>query len=306
MLKLKELSKKELMITGGHRLCPGCGAPIIVKEVLQAIDFPVVVGVSTGCLEVSTTLFPTTAWKVPFIHNAFENNAVTISGVEAAYRALKRRKKINEEFKFIVFGGDGGTYDIGLQSLSGAVERGHNFLYVCYDNEAYMNTGIQCSSATPRGANTSTTPVGKINNGKKRYKKDITEIMVAHNIPYVAQASPYHWKDLMKKVRKAISIEGPAFLNVLSVCPRGWRIEEDRGIEITKLAVDTNFWPLYEVENGEYHINYIPKDKKPISAWLKSQGRFKHLFLEENIYIIEDIQKEIDKRWQNLLKKAGE
>ncbi len=306
MLKLKELSKKELMITGGHRLCPGCGAPIIVKEVLQAIDFPVVVGVSTGCLEVSTTLFPTTAWKVPFIHNAFENNAATISGVEAAYRALKRRKKINEEFKFIVFGGDGGTYDIGLQSLSGAVERGHNFLYVCYDNEAYMNTGIQRSSATPRGANTSTTPVGKINNGKKRYKKDITEIMVAHNIPYVAQASPYHWKDLMKKVRKAISIEGPAFLNVLSVCPRGWRIEEDRGIEITKLAVDTNFWPLYEVENGEYHINYIPKDKKPISAWLKSQGRFKHLFLEENIYIIEDIQKEIDKRWQNLLKKAGE
>ncbi|MBU1427232.1 pyruvate ferredoxin oxidoreductase [bacterium] len=306
MANLKELSKKEEILSGGHRLCAGCGASIVVRQVLFTLDDPVVVANATGCLEVSTTIYPYTSWKSSFIHNAFENAAATISGTEAMFRSLKKQGKINKEIKFIAFGGDGGTYDIGIQSLSGALERGHNFVYVCYDNEGYMNTGIQRSSATPRGAWTTTTPAGKVIPGKTQYRKDLTAIIVAHNIPYVAQANPWKWNDLIEKARKAFYTDGPAFINVLSPCPRGWRFDSKDIIKISKLAVQTNFWPLYEVENGVWKLNYKPKEKKPIREWMEAQDRYKHLFSSENEHIIKEIQEEIDKNWEKLLAKCGE
>ncbi|HHY37630.1 MAG TPA: pyruvate ferredoxin oxidoreductase [Clostridia bacterium] len=298
---LKELSKKPEILTGGHRLCAGCGAPIAVRQILKALETPVVIGNATGCLEVATSIYPYTAWRCSWIHTAFENAAATISGVEAAYRSLRRQGKVKSEFRFIAFGGDGGTYDIGLQSLSGAMERGHRMVYVCYNNEAYMNTGIQRSSATPLGADTTTSPAGSAIPGKPVPRKDLTAIMAAHNIPYVAQASPSNWLDLIKKADKALNADGPAFLNVLAICPRGWRTESNEGVEIMRLAVDTCYWPLYEVDNGVWRITYKPKDKKPVEEWLKRQGRFKHLFTAENKHIIEELQAEVDRNWQRLL-----
>ncbi len=308
MPSLKDLSKKEDLLSSGHRLCPGCGAPIIVRQVLLTSDTPVVVCCPTGCLEVATTIYPYTAWKVPFIHNAFENAASTICGVESAYRSLKKQGKIDREIRFIAFGGDGGTYDIGLQAISGALERGHRFLYICYDNEAYMNTGIQRSSASPRGAFTTTSPPGKaIPEGKTEFRKDLTKIIAAHNIPYVAQASPGHYNDLMKKVQKALNANGPSFINILSPCPRGWRYPADQTIEIAKLAVLTGFWPLYEIENGKYRITYKPrKKKKPLKDFLVAQGRFKHLFRDENKGILEELQREVDRKEKELMIGAGE
>lgn len=307
MPTLKELSKKEELLSGGHRLCAGCGAPIAVRQILMASDKPVVVGVSTGCLEVATTIYPYTAWKVPYIHNAFENVAATISGVETAYRALKKKGKIKKDINFVAFGGDGGTYDIGLQSLSGVLERGHRMVYVCYDNQAYMNTGIQRSGATPRGANTTTAPAGKkITIGKPQLRKDLTAIVAAHHIPYVAQACPSYWNDLIKKAQKAFSVDGPAFLNILTPCPRGWRHDPEDTIEIGKLAVQTCVWPLYEIVDGKMQLTYKPKEKKPVTEWLKSQGRFRHLFNEENKKYIEEIQEDVDRNYQNLLKLSQE
>ena len=279
-LTLKELSKKEDRLTHGHRMCSGCGAPIIVKQVLMATDYPIIASNATGCLEVSTCISEYTAWKIPWIHSAFENAAATISGVETMYRALKKKGKIDKEIKFIAFGGDGGTYDIGFQSLSGAMERGHDMLYICYDNGAYMNTGIQRSSATPFGADTTTNPAGSVIPGKLQKRKDLTRIMAAHSIPYVAQASPAHWSDLIKKVRKAFEIKGPKFMNVISPCNRGWRTRTDDQMELCRLAVNTCYWPLYEVEDGVTKITFKPKEKKPITEFLKPQGRFKHLFTE--------------------------
>jgi pyruvate ferredoxin oxidoreductase beta subunit len=303
----KELAKQEDRLSPGHRLCAGCGAPIIVRQMLAAIDEPVVLANATGCLEVGTTIYPYTAWRVPWIHNAFENAAATISGVEAAYRSLVRQGKIKEQnVKFIAFGGDGGTYDIGLQSLSGAVERGHRFLYVCYDNGAYMNTGIQRSSATPYGANTTTSPVGSVIPGKQQFRKDLTAIMAAHGMPYVAQAAPSQWRDLMKKTRAAVSCGGPAFMNVIASCNRGWRHGTDETIEITQLAVDTCYWPLYEVVDGEWRLSYKPKDKRPVEEWLKRQGRFRHLFRPENRHMIDEFQAEVDRSWARLLERCGE
>ena len=304
-LTLKELSKKEDRLAPGHRLCPGCGAGTVVRQILLAIDEPVVLANATGCLEVSTTIYPYTSWRVPWIHNAFENAASTLSGVEAAYRSLKRQGKIAEEIRFIAFGGDGGTYDIGIQALSGAMERGHKMMYVCYDNGAYMNTGIQRSSATPHGADTTTSPAGKMVPGKIHYNKDLTAIMAAHNIPYVAQASPHNFRDLMQKARKGAE-NGPAFLNVISNCNRGWRHPADQSIEMCKLAVETCYWPLFEVINGEWKLNYRPKQKLPIQAWIEPQGRFRHLFRPENRHVIDELQAEVDRRWSRLLKLCGE
>jgi len=301
-LRLKEISKKEDLLTGGHRLCAGCGAPIVVRQVLLAADMPIIIANATGCLEVSTTIFPYTAWKVPWIHTAFENAAATISGVESMYKALKRKGKIDRKIKFIAFGGDGGTYDIGFQSLSGAMERGHDIVYICYDNGAYMNTGIQRSSATPLGAHTTTSPAGKVIPGKIQVKKNLTKIMAAHNIPYVAQTTPAHWRDLMTKVKKALEVDGPAFINILSPCNRGWRTSTDSTIQDCRIAVETCFWPLYEYENGKLTINYKPKEKKPVRDFIKTQGRFKHLF-SNNEKILEKIQEYIDNEWEALLKE---
>ncbi len=301
MANIKELSEKiPERLSPGHRLCAGCGASIAVRQVLMGTEDPVVVVCATGCLEVATTIYPYTAWKIPFMHNAFENAAATISGIETAYRALKKKGKIKKEIKFIAFGGDGGTYDIGLQALSGALERGHNFVYVCYTNEAYMNTGTQRSSATPKGASTTTAPAGKVIPGKVQFRKDLTAIVAAHRIPYVAQGTISHWNDLVTKSQKAFSVEGPAFINVLSMCHRGWRYPQEDTIKIAKLAVETGYWPLFEVEKGIWRFTHKPKERKPVKEFLKTQGRFKHLFTEENKHIIDEIQKEIDENWMRL------
>lgn len=303
-VNIKELSRKEDRLTGGHRLCAGCGASIAVRQILLAIDKPVVVANATGCLEVATTIYPYTAWKTPWIHSAFENAASTISGVEAAYQSLKRQGKITEDIAFVAFGGDGGTYDIGFQALSGAMERNHRILYICYDNEAYMNTGIQRSSATPMGAWTTTSPVGKVRPGKLGRKKDIVASIAEQGVAYVAQASISNFRDLIEKVRKAVSIDGASFINVLSPCPRGWRTDTSETVNIARLAVETCFWPLYEVENGKWKINYVPRQKLPVTEYLKPQGRFAHLFRPENAHLLEEIQKEVDAKWDLLQKKA--
>src|SRR5271157_734570 len=263
-LSLKELSKKEDLFVSGHRMCAGCGAPIIVKMVLLASEYPVVAASATGCLEVSTCISEFTSWKIPWIHNAFENAAATLSGVETMFKSLKKQGKIDKDVKFIAFGGDGGTYDIGFQSLSGAMERGNDMLYVCYDNGAYMNTGIQRSSATPFGADTTTCPSGDVIPGKLQDRKDLTRIIADHGVPYVAQASPSQWSDLIKKVQKALEIKGPKFINVISPCNRGWRSRTDDAILLSRLAVETCYWPLYEIENGVTKVTLKPKVIKPL------------------------------------------
>ena len=309
MANLKELSKRPERLTGGHRLCAGCGASIAVRQILMGTTDDIVVSCATGCLEVATTIYPYTAWKVPWIHNAFENSAATMSGIEAAYRVMKKKGKIpkDKKIKFIAWGGDGGTYDIGLQALSGAMERGHNMVYVCYDNEAYMNTGIQRSSATPMGASTNTSPSGTKSVGKQQYRKDLTMIMAAHHIPYAAQGSIGYWSDLVKKAEKAFAVDGPAFLLVLSPCHRGWRYPQHKTVEVARLAVETCFWPLYEVENGVFKLTRkVPeKKKKPITEWLKIQKRFAHLFTPKYESWIEKIQKKIDEDWQRYLEMDG-
>lgn len=301
MANIKELSRREDRLAGGHRLCAGCGASIAVRQVmLGAGETPLVVGCATGCLEVSTTIYPYTSWKTPFIHNAFENSAATISGVEAAFKGLKRAGKIpaDKQVKFLAFGGDGGTYDIGLQSLSGAMERGHDMVYVCYDNGAYMNTGIQRSSATPFAAWATTSEVGKAQQGKQQRRKDLTSIIAAHNVPYVAQASVSHWRDLTAKAEKAFAVEGPAFINILSPCPRGWRSKPEETIEIAKSAVQTGFWPLFEVEDGVWRQTVKVMNRKPIEEFLKPQGRFAHLFKPDNAGLLVEVQAEVDRYWE--------
>jgi len=304
-INLKKLSAKQELLAGGHAACAGCTGPAVLRQTLLAAETPVVTSCSTGCMEVVTTLFPHTAWRVPFIHNAFENSAATMSGVETAHRALRKKGKIpDREIGFIAFGGDGGTYDIGLQSLSGVLERGHNMLYICYDNEAYMNTGIQRSSATPRGASTSTAPAGSVKAGKEQMQKDLTAIVIAHNPAYVAQACVSQPRDFMTKVQKALKAEGPCFINCLAPCHRGWRCKADQAIEVAQLAVDTCFWPLFEWDrSGKYTINAKPKEKKPVEEWLKMQGRFKHLFQPKNRPIIDEIQADVDRKWTQLLAK---
>jgi pyruvate ferredoxin oxidoreductase beta subunit len=306
MAKLKDLAQMEDRLVAGHGMCLGCGIPIIFKIILRATEDPLIIANATGCLEVCTTIFPRTAWNVTWIHSAFENAASTIAGVEAMYKALKNKGKIpaDKKIKFLAVGGDGGTYDIGLQALSGAVERGHNFLYVCYDNGSYANTGGQRSSATPLGASATTAPAGSKSPGKIQRRKDLTQVLVAHKIPYAAQASPHRWQDLYNNAKKAFEVEGPAFLNVLCLCPTEWKYEESKGIKLAQLAADTCVWPLYEVENGRYKINYKPKEKKPVLEWLKSQGRFRHLFKEENTWMLEKIQQEVDRDWEELNRLA--
>lgn len=304
MYNLKEVVKKENRFTFGHRMCAGCGAPVTVNGVLRALkkEDNAVISVATGCLEVSSCTFPYTSWKnCSFIHTAFECASATLSGAETTYNKFKKDGKIKKTTKFIGFGGDGGTLDIGLQSLSGAMERGHDIAYICYDNGAYMNTGTQRSSSTPHFADTTTSPYGKNSSGKLQQRKDLTEIMVKHNLPYVAQSALIgNLKDLYEKSKKAIYTEGPTYMSVLSPCPRGWGYPTEDLQTISKLAVDTCFWPLYEVENGKYKITYRPAKKVPVEEFLKLQKRFKHLFLKGNEWMIKEIQDEVDKKWDYL------
>jgi pyruvate ferredoxin oxidoreductase beta subunit len=305
MANLKQLSKLEERFLPGHRACAGCSAPTIVRQVLMAAgETPVVCGCATGCLEIFSSIYPYTAWGVPWFHSAFENSAATVSGMEAAYRSLKRQGKYSRDVRFIAFGGDGGTYDIGFQSLSGAMERGHRMLYVCYDNEAYMNTGIQRSGSTPRGAHTTTSPAGSVIPGKVQHRKDLTEAMVAHDIPYVAQAIPSQWNDMVTKVQKALNVDGPSFINVLQPCRLGWGFDPAETVEMCRLAIETCFWPIYEVENGVHKLSYRPKTKRPVEDFLKTQDRFRHLWRAGNQHLVGEIQEEVDHKWERLLKRC--
>ncbi|MDR7541628.1 MAG: thiamine pyrophosphate-dependent enzyme [Armatimonadota bacterium] len=297
-LNLRELSQRAQGLAPGHRACAGCGFPVVVRLLFAVARRPLVVVNATGCMEVVTTLYPYSAWPVPYLHNAFENAAATASGVEAAVRALQRRGRLSSPPKVVAIGGDGGTYDIGLQSLSGALERGHEFLYICYNNEAYMNTGIQRSSATPQGARTTTSPVGRVLRGKVQPRKDLTEIVATHGIPYVAQASISHWADLGRKLQKALEVSGPSFVNVLTPCQPGWDYPPEQLVEVARRAVESRYWPLYEVEGGRYRVTYVPREPVPVRAFLEMQGRFRHLLGDEEA--VEALQRWVDANWERL------
>ncbi len=305
MPNLQQLAKKEGAFSSGHRMCAGCTVPIFVRMLTRVTDYEIVVGSATGCLEVASTIFPYSAWKVPWLHTAFENAAATMCGAETLYQVKRRTGRTDRDVKFIAIGGDGGTYDIGIQSLSATMERGHDLLYICYDNGAYMNTGIQRSSATPCGAATTTTPVGKASSGKRQRKKDLTRIMVGHHLDYVAQASIHSPVDLSNKLKKGIELDGPAFLNIICPCIPGWRIAPETGVESARLAVETRFWPLYEVIDGKYKLSYKPKERVPVADWLLAQGRFKHLKRPEHKHLIDELQAQVDEQWERLLEQEA-
>ncbi len=286
----------------GHRACIGCGEALAVRLVCKALDQNVIIVTATGCIEIISSQLPYTSWKVPWIHTLFENTAAVASGIEAGIKAMTRKGRYSaQDVKIVALAGDGGTSDIGLQALSGALERGHNFLYVCFDNEAYMNTGIQRSSATPFGAFTTTSPAGKKSIGQTTWKKNLPAIVAAHDIPYVATACPSYPFDLMSKVKKAIATEGPAYIHVLSVCPTGWRCPSDLTVRIGRLAVETGIFPLYEIEEGNYKLSLDVPQLRPARDYLKLQGRFRHLSEET----LKEIQYRVDKEYARLMEKAG-
>ncbi len=273
------------LFKSGHTACAGCGQAIAARMVIEAAGANTIIANNTGCLEVFTTKYPETAWGVPWIHSLFENSAAVASGIEAALKYLGKKENIN----VIAQGGDGSTADIGLQALSGMLERGHDILYVCYDNEAYMNTGVQRSGLTPFDTNTTTSPSGSQSSGNIRPKKPMPEIALAHGIPYVATASAGLPQDIQRKVKKAISIKGPKYIQIHVPCPLGWRHETDQMLPVAKLAVDCGLYPLFEYENGVLtgQKKIVPK---PVEEYLKAQGRFKHLLNNpEEIKKVQDI-----------------
>ncbi len=303
-IKLNTQEKVSPMTT-----CAGCPIGLVARTVLNSVEGPVVVTGATGCMEVTSTIYPNTSWKVPYIHSVFANAGATISGIETAWRAMAKKGKVKTEEKprFIAFAGDGGSYDIGLQALSGALERGHDFLYVVYDNEGYMNTGHQRSGATPIGSNTETTPAGKESIGKAVRRKDLMQIVVAHRPAYAATANIGFLSDFERKVKKALATKGPTFILVFSPCVPLWKYQESQTINIARLGTETNFWPLYEYEEGKYKLNYRPKKKIPVEEFYKTQGRFKHLFKrEDKEEIFANIQKINDQEWQRVLELCGE
>jgi pyruvate ferredoxin oxidoreductase beta subunit len=309
----KDIAEKPDLFLSGHRACAGCASATVLRLIMKATRGPTIVTEATGCMEVASTIYPYTSWSAPWLHTAFETAGSNASGIEAALKILKKKGKIkNEQIDVVAFAGDGGTYDIGIQALSGAVERGHDFLFVLYDNEAYMNTGIQRSGGTPFGASTTTSQAGTAVPGKMEQKKPIADIMVAHDMPYVATAAPYYWKDLITKARRGIEVNGPAFLHVFAPCPRGWRSEPSKSIELSRLAVETSIFPVWEAVNGEYQLStpskliaLAPQKKKPVREYLQVQGRFRHLFTPKNEKLIDEIQRITDEKWNKLLKKCG-
>jgi pyruvate ferredoxin oxidoreductase beta subunit len=294
------LSQKEYFVPG-HRACQGCAEALALRLVAKALGRNNVIASATGCMEIVSSPLPFTSWGVPWMHVAFENAAAVASGIEAGLKVLMRKGRLpRRRINVMAMAGDGGTSDIGLQALSGAMERGHNFVYVCFDNEAYMNTGIQRSSATPFGASTTTSPAGKVVPGQTTWKKNMPEIAAAHNIPYVATACSSYPFDLMEKVKKAAAIEGPAYVHILSVCPTGWRLPPQLAIHAGRLAVETGMFPLYEVEHGRYKLNVDLTELRPIEEYLKIQGRFRHLTPE----MIEKIQQRVQEDYDKLKKKV--
>ena len=296
------VTKKE-NFAPGHRACIGCGEALAVRLVCKALGQNTIIASATGCMEIVSSPLPTTSWKVPWIHTLFENTAAVASGIESGLKMLMKKGRIaQQDITVVAMAGDGGTSDIGLQALSGAMERGHNFVYLCFDNEAYMNTGIQRSSSTPYGASTTTSPAGKVSIGQVTWKKNMPAIAAAHNIPYVATACPSYPFDLMDKVEKAAATPGPAYVHILSVCPTGWRCPTDLSVKLGRLAVETGIFPLYEVEDGQYKLNFDFPRLKPVTAYMKLQGRFRHLSED----IIEKIQQRVTADYAALKERAVE
>jgi pyruvate ferredoxin oxidoreductase beta subunit len=296
------VTKKE-PFAPGHRACIGCGEVLAVRLACKALGQNVVIANATGCMEIVSSPLPTTSWKVPWIHTLFENTAAVASGIESGLKVMMKKGRIaQQDIKIVAMAGDGGTSDIGLQALSGALERGHNFTYICFDNEAYMNTGIQRSSSTPYGAATTTSPAGKVSIGQVSWKKNMPAIAAAHNIPYVATACPSYPFDLMAKVEKAAATPGPAYVHILSVCPTGWRCPTDLSVRLGRLAVETGVFPLYEVEDGQYKLNFDFPELKPVTAYMKLQGRFRHLSED----IIAKIQERVTADYLALKERAVE
>lgn len=284
----------------GHRACMGCGEALAVRLVCKALGRNVIIANATGCMEIVSSPLPSTSWEVPWIHTLFENTAAVASGIEAGIKVLSRKGKYTRKTKVIAMGGDGGTADIGFQALSGALERGHDFVYICFDNEAYMNTGIQRSSATPFGASTTTSPAGKVSIGQTTWKKNLPAIAAAHNIPYIATACHSYPFDLMNKIRKAVDVKGPSYIHILSVCPTGWRLPSDLTVRAGRLAVETGIFPLYEVENDRYTLNLDFPKLRPVENYFKLQGRFRHLSKET----ISQIQERVAVEYAKLKQKA--
>jgi len=286
----------------GHRACLGCGEALAVRLACKALGQNVIIVSATGCMEVVSTPLPYTSWRVAWIHTLFENTGAVASGIEAGLKVMMRKGECPaKEVNVVVMAGDGGTSDIGLQALSGALERGHDFLYICLDNEAYMNTGIQRSSATPFGASTTTAPAGKMSIGQVTWKKNMPAITAAHDIPYVATACPSYPFDLMAKVARGAAVHGPAYVHILSVCPTGWRSAPDLTIRIGRLAVETGMFPLYEVEDGKYKLSIDLPWLRPVQDYLKLQGRFRHLSEET----IKKIQNRVNKEYAKLKEKVA-
>jgi pyruvate ferredoxin oxidoreductase beta subunit len=286
----------------GHRACIGCGEALAVRHVCKALGKDVVIANATGCMEIVSSALPTTTWRVPWIHSLFENTAAVASGIESGLKVLRRKGKIeNKKITVVAMGGDGATCDIGLQALSGALERGHNFIYVCFDNEAYMNTGIQRSSATPFGASTTTSPTGKKSIGQITWKKNMPAIAAAHNIPYVATACPSYPFDLFDKIKRAKEIEGPAYIHVYSVCPTGWRSAPELSVQLGRLAVETGIFPLYEIDHGRYKLSMEFSPLRPITEYTKLQGRFRHLTAD----VLQQIQDKVVQKYEELREKSS-
>ena len=297
----RRLIPKAELFAPGHRACAGCAEALAVRLATKAIGPNTIIVNATGCMEVISSQLPTTSWRVPWIHTLFENTGAVASGVEEGRRMMVKKHGIADGKTHVVaMAGDGGTADIGLQSLSGMLERGHDILYIAFDNEAYMNTGIQRSSSTPYGASTTTSPAGKESIGQVTRKKNLPEIAAAHEIPYVATACPSYPFDLMDKVKRGLEAKGPAYLHILSVCPTGWRCNPELAIKIGRLAVETGVFPLYEITNGVYNQTVTPANLKPVNEYLSLQGRFRHLSTEN----IAEIQERVNKDYAILQEKV--
>ncbi|UCC91598.1 MAG: pyruvate synthase subunit beta [Candidatus Aenigmatarchaeota archaeon] len=282
----------------GATSCCGCPETIAVRNILEVAGKNTVVVNATSCLEIVSSQYPHTSWGVNYIHGAFENASAIASGVSLAL------EKLGKDGNVIAIAGDGGTLDIGLQALSGTLERGDRICFICLDNEAYMNTGIQRSSATPYGACTTTSPPGRFSIGNETWKKPIVEIVAAHRNPYVATASIGFIPDLKERVKKALEKKNqPSFIHVHCPCPLGWKFNPSKTIEIAKLAVWTGMWMLYEIRNGDFRISKNVENRKPVEEYLKTQGRFAHLFKPDNEHIIKKIQDHVDNEWENLEKR---
>jgi len=280
-------TKLKSLLAPGHRGCSGCGQLLAARHVADTIGPNCIIAAATGCLEVTTTPYPESAWEVPWIHSLFENPAAIASGI---YAALKTQGK-DKEIKVVAMGGDGATFDIGYGLISGMWEREEDILYVCYDNEAYMNTGIQSSGATPYSASTTTSPAGRVSCGIVQRKKDMLQLAIAHRVPYVAAATAGFPLDIQRKVKKALEFSGPKYIQILVPCVPGWGYEPNLTLEIGRLAQKTGLWPIFEAENGKITtVMKVPENPPKVEEYLKLQKRFKHLFKPECKKEIEKIQ----------------